>query len=221
MRKGRRSHVGIAIATVALSTVGHAAIHTQSGSTYLQVLQGYGPSVLVGVPGEFSFFMWLRPTSTDVETMFVLEVPGAFDLLLDPQDQSIRLHRGGQKASSLELVLSLHDGGGQVPLDEWILIGASWDGLTGDFKAWARSENVARVADAVVAPGFVVAVPQGDLTLGNPQRAGTAAQQGDYGLIVFRNHAIDGGDFDDVWDTRDYFGDTPHLTVAVAAATTA
>ena len=206
MRKRRRSHVGIAIATVALSTVGHAAIRAQSGSTYLQVLQGHGPSVLAELPGEFSFFMWLRRTSSDVSAMFVLEAPGAFDLLLDPQDQTIRLHRGGQKASSLELVLSLHDGGGQVPLDEWILIGASWDGSTGDFKAWARSENVARVADAVVAPGFVPAPPQGDLTLGNPRRGGTVAQQGDYGLIVFRDHAVDGGDFDDVWDTRDYFG---------------
>ncbi|MEE8117433.1 MAG: hypothetical protein V3T28_10015, partial [Gemmatimonadales bacterium] len=167
---------------MALSTVGHAAIHAQSGSTYLQVLQGYGPSALVGMPGEFSFFMWLRRTSSDVDPMFVLESPGAFDLLLDPQDQSIRLHRGGEKAPSLELVLSLHDGGGQVPVGEWILIGASWDGSTGDFKAWARSENVARVADAVVAPGFVPALPQGDLKLGNPQRPGTAAQQGDYGL---------------------------------------
>jgi len=205
MRKGRGSHLGIAIASAALGTAAQAAIHAQSGATYLQVLQGHGPSVLAGLPGEFSFFMWVRRTSSDTDPMFILESPGAFDLLVDPQDQTIRLHRGGSKGS-LELVLLLHDGGGQVPLDEWILIGASWDGSTGDFKAWARSQNVARVSDAVVAPGFDVSVPQGDLTLGNPQRAGTVAQQGDYGLIVFRDHAIDGGDFDDVWDTRDYFG---------------
>ena len=205
MRKGRGSHIGIAIAAVALSAAAHAGIRAQSESTYLRVLQGHGPSVLVGLPGQFSFFMWVRRTCSDTNPMFILESPGAFDLLIDPQDESIRLHRGGSKGS-LELVLLLHDGGGQVPLDEWILIGASWDGWTGDFKAWARSENVARVEDAVVAPGFVAAIPQGDLTLGNPPRAGTAAQQGDYGLIVFRNHAIDGRDFDDIWDTRDYFG---------------
>ena len=139
--------------------------------------------------------------------MFVLEIPGAFDLLVDPADQSIRSHRGGAGGGKgLELVLPLRDGNGQVPLDEWILIGVSWDMLTGQFQGWARSETLPRVQDAVAAPGFSPSGPLGDLSLGRSLRAGTIAQQGEYGLIVFRDLACDGGDFDDVWAQRDYFG---------------
>ena len=202
MRSGRRRFCAVAVATAAVTAAGHAAIRAQTGSCYLQVLQGHGPTVLAELPGEFSFFMWVRRTASGPDPMYILESPGAFDLLVDPQDQSIRLHRGLQQASPLELVLLLHDVKGQVPVDEWILVGASWDGATGDFRAWARSESVARMDDAAVAPGLPAELPQGDLTLGSPQRAGTAAQQGDYGLIVFRDHAVDGGDFDDVWDIR-------------------
>ncbi len=145
-------------AAAALVATSRGAIRASSPEAYLRLAQADAPSSVSGEAPAFSFFMWLRRSETDTQPMFVLEIPGAFDLLVDPADQSIRSHRGGEGGPAgagvgLELVLPLRDGKGQVPLNEWILIGVSWDGSTGQFHGWARSENLPRVQDSVFAPG--------------------------------------------------------------------
>jgi hypothetical protein len=106
----------------------------------------------------------------------------------------------------LEIALPLRDGSGLVPLDEWILIAASWDAAEGRFEGWARSEGAGPVQDVVIDPAFVRSAPLGLPSLGQPDLAGAVAQQGHYGLIVFRDHAIDGTDVEDLWAARDYLG---------------
>lgn len=198
-------------ATAALVAASQGAIRASSPDSFVQLAQVNGPSVVTSGAPAFSCFVWIHRSDADSQPMYILEIPGAFDLLVDPADQSIRSHRGGTGGPggagvALELILPLRDRTGEVPLDEWILLGISWNNSTGEFRGWARSENLPRVQDSIVAPGFAPSGPLGDLTLGWPQRAGTVAQQGVYGLIVFRDLAVDGGDFDDVWAQRDYFG---------------
>jgi hypothetical protein len=182
-----------------------AGIVAQSPDSSIRLDATFNPPALAEGSTQFSFLMWLHRTHSDAQPLSILDVPGAFRVYVDGVAESINAQLGGTPAA-LEVALLLRDGGGSVPLDEWMLIAVSWDAAAGRFEGWAQSESAGPVQDVVIDQSFVRSPPIGMPSLGRPELAGSAAQQGHYGLIVFRDHAIDQNDVSEIWAGRDYFG---------------
>ncbi len=182
-----------------------ASIEATSPDASLRIGVPTLPAVLAEQAPAFSFMMWLHRSAHDPQPMSVLYAPDSFAVMVDPGAEVVRVTLIGG-SGTLGLDLPLRDGGGSVPVGQWMLIAASWDAAVGRFEAWAESETVPRVEAVTVAPGFIVSAPTGDLVIGRPAMAGFVAQRGRYGLMVFRDHSMSATDFDRLWQDRDYFG---------------
>ncbi len=204
-RESRRvERVAVALlAGLCCAGAARAAIEASSGQATVRLPQSEAPAALGAGADAFSFIMWLRRAADDAAPMYLIHAPGALRVYVDPSIQAIRAELEGPN-DTLSIALPLRDGGGNVPVGEWILIAVSWDRPSGVFAGWARSETVGTVADGVTQPGFTVSGPAGDLAIGRPDVAGAVAQHGLYGLMVIREHAIVALDFDHLWLVRQY-----------------
>ncbi len=181
-----------------------AAIVTDSPNSFLRLAASDAPRVLDPETEAFSFFMWVRRDAHDTQPMYLVDAPGSLAVYVDPDSESI-VARLGNDTDNVVINLLLQDARGATPLDEWCLIAVTWNASAGILAGWAQSETVARVEGSAIDQRFVLEAPIGEMSIGAPDQADAVAQQGHYGLIVFRDHAINSVDFDTVWAARDYF----------------
>ncbi len=201
-----------ALAALCAAIPARAALRAESGDALL-VFESDGAREAAG-GGAYGVFAWFRPE-------------GAGDALALEDEAGVvwRLGRGADGLATLDVRT---DGrgytrltGGAMPLGEWTLVTVSFDGDGGDLALRTRSASTARVEAAL--PGAVRAsATAGTVVLGS--RAAGSAMPGTYGLILFRDRALNSYDVDDLIERRVYldahfYGNRPAGTLVGSGGT--
>ncbi|MDY7110505.1 MAG: hypothetical protein SYC29_17885 [Planctomycetota bacterium] len=143
---------------------------------------------------------WIRRTAWEEGVYWnILDGEGILNFGFDDASNGVLFELHGSPAD-LSVLVPLRDDSraGKVPVDEWMLIAASFDAGQGRLTGWAQSETVARSSAWHEVSGWNGGEPW-------PLRLGATATApafvGQIGLLVFRDHPIDEADFDAMFNS--------------------
>ncbi|MCA9297609.1 MAG: hypothetical protein KDA28_01005, partial [Phycisphaerales bacterium] len=147
---------------------------------------------------SFSCIAWVRRDLPAPDLRSIVRLPGMFDLLVSDDRVRATLEDTGDILTAEALT--------EVPLNEWILVGATFDRDTGTLRASCLSSEGQASAEGTD-PTFVgrfIGPPVGDLAIGALD--GIPAMRGTYGTICIRIGAATPDDLQAIYDARDMLG---------------
>jgi hypothetical protein len=194
-----RAFAGLGIVLVLLATepAADGAIETQSSVASVRFSQANIPLALSG--GDFTVFVWIRPSLNPGIPRGILQIPGLLSLQLDAANGVL----ASITKSAIPVTVSVTPDQRLVP-GEWALVAVSFRRADGRFFVFAERELSPLKTASIVVPSLVnssAGPATGELAIGY-HPTGLLAVEGLYGPIVVRNHWIDEGDFDAVWSSR-------------------
>jgi len=204
MSKCARCTIVLSLLTLTAMPAHAGMLETYNEGNSIEFSPLHPPSIFDGGVSDFSVMCWIRRTAWEEgQYSNIADGNAVLNFGFDDAADGVLFQLHGTPMD-INLLVPLRDGSpeSKVPVDEWMLVAASFDADEGRLTGWAQSESVGRVAAADTVPGWSGDEPW-PLTLGATTLA--PAFVGQIGLLVFRDHEIDESDFDAVFS-----GGAPH-----------
>jgi hypothetical protein len=155
------------------------------------------PPMFYGGLHDFSVLLWVRREAEAAAGRGRIFSGGSvLAIAVDDETNTLDLDLSGTHENlSLSLPVRVA-GGATVPVDAWMLLGCTWHAAEGRLTAWARAEHGIAVSDTAADPTWTGNAPWPIVLGANDADPGF---EGQIGLVVLRDHRIDGDDFDAIW----------------------
>lgn len=188
---------------VVLTAQAGASIEARRVSATLRIPLADAPAEFV--QGDYSMFIWYRPSGFGVEPRALFQIPGLVELAMVGRDRVVATVQGVRDSQRISLSATASVSFGA---ERWSLLVMSYSRSEGLLEVWAQQDGGAMGYGQAVSAGLLggdLGPGLGDVAVGaHPD--GHFGAVGLYGLIALRNHTIDSTDFEDVFESRRFFG---------------